>query len=185
MARLLLLVVLVIGGWNAEAQRRPAAKKGDNNMSLADRLYFGGGGSFGSGTDAYGYRYTYISASPLMGYRITLPFSVGAGVNYTYYRFPDVKLTLNQYGISPFARYQFGKLFAYGEYSLISAPSFDKSTRKIYNRLPIGLGYTIPIGDKAALNAMALYDVLYNKQNSVFYSPWVFRVFISAGALTF
>jgi hypothetical protein len=182
----LVVFFFLLAGLPSEAQQRPQqGKNSATGLSLSDRVYFGGGGSFGGGNNALGYRYTYISVSPLVGYRLTVPWSAGVGVNYIYYRYPEVPLTLNQYGISPFTRYQFGKLFAYAEYSVMSVPTFDNTTRALYNRLPIGLGYSIPIGEKAALNAMALYDVLYNKRTSVFYSPWVLRVFVSAGALTF
>lgn len=167
------------------AQRKQQGKNSAAHLPVSERIYFGGGGNFGGGTDPFnGFRYTYITASPLMGYIITMPFSVGAGVNYTYVRFPDVDVTLSQYGVSPFARYQFGKLFAYAEYSMISVPAFDNSTRAWYSRFPVGLGYSLPLGGKATLNAMALYDVKYSRP-SVFASPWVLRVFISAGALTF
>lgn len=178
-------LMLLLVAFAADAQRKKSGANDASGLSLSERVYFGGGGSFGGGRDLYGNRYTYISVSPLVGYRITIPWSAGLGVNYIYYRFPDNNVTLNQYGASPFMRYQFGKLFAYAEYSLISVPKFDNSSRKVYDRLPIGLGYSIPIGSKASLNAMALYDLLYDKKNSVFYSPWVFRVFVSAGALTF
>jgi len=180
---LLVLLLLMVGA--AYAQRNQKGKNSAQGLPLSERLYFGGGGGFGGGTDFNGFRYTSISVSPLMGYRITLPWSVGAMVNYNYVRYPDIDLTLQQYGISPFTRYQFGRLFAYGEYSMISAPSFDNSARRWYNRLPLGLGYSIPVGQRAALNAMALYDVMYDRRNSVFQSPWIIRVFFSAGAISF
>lgn len=190
--RSLLLLIFVVLACSAHAQINKKNKKGSGGknsaagLPLSERLYFGGGGNFGGGYTPDGYRYSYISVSPLVGYRITLPFSAGVGINYINYRFPDLKQSLEQYGASPFVRYQFGRLFAYGEYSILSVPSLSSSIpRKTYTRLPIGLGYTLPIGSKAALNAMALYDVLYNKQTSVFYSPWVIRVFFSAGAVSF
>jgi hypothetical protein len=31
---------------------------------------------------------------------------------------------------------------------------------------------------------MALYDLLYDKRDAVFLSPWVIRVFISAGGIS-
>ena len=178
-----LVCLLVLSTLAVQAQR----SQGNNSakgLPLSDRLYFGGGGGFGGGRDFNGFRYTSISVSPLAGYRITLPWSAGVMVNYNYVRYPDIDLTLQQYGISPFTRYQFGKLFAYGEYSMISAPTFDNSARRWFNRLPVGLGYSIPIGQRAALNAMALYDLLYDRRDGVFASPWVIRVFVSAGAIS-
>jgi hypothetical protein len=163
------------------AQRPPARQ-----MALSDRIYFGGGGGFGSGIDPFtGFRYTNISVNPLIGYRITEPWSVGVMVNFTYVSFPDVKVSLSQYGVSPFTRYNFGRLFAYAEYSVISVPDFTNTFRRRFDRLPIGLGYWVPLGGRAALNAIALYDVMYNRSEGAFNSPWVFRVFISAGAISF
>jgi hypothetical protein len=188
----LLVLLLVVLAFSASAQvnkrnkKSNAGKNSAANLPLSERLYFGGGGNFGGGYTPDGFRYSYISVSPLVGYRITIPFSAGLGVNYINYRFPDLGRSLAQYGASPFVRYQFGRLFAYGEYSILSVASLSSSIpRRTYNRLPIGVGYSLPIGSRAALNAMALYDVLYNKRTSVFYSPWVIRVFFSAGAVSF
>jgi len=166
----------------------PAQQQGKNSLAGVppnERLFFGGGGSFGGGADPYGSRYTYISVSPLMGYRLTVPFSMGASLNYIYYNYPDHNVSLSQYGISPFAQYRIGKLFAYAEYSWISVPSFDKTFRNTYTRLPIGVGFSQPIGRSASINAMALYDVLYARRNPpVFASPWVIRVFVTAGGIS-
>jgi hypothetical protein len=150
----------------------------------SERIFFGGGGSFGGGTDAYANRYTYVSLSPMMGYRLTVPFSTGAFVNYIYYNYPDQNVSLSQYGLSPFVQYRMGKLFAYAEYSWISVPAFDKSFRKTYTRLPVGLGFSQPIGKSASINVMALYDILYKTKAPAFPSPWVIRVFVSAGGIS-
>jgi hypothetical protein len=183
------LLMLTLSASAQINQRNKRSNAGGKNsaagLPLSERIYFGGGGSFGGGYSADGFRYTYFAASPIVGYRITIPFSAGLGFNFASYRFPDLGLSLAQYGLSPFVRYQFGRLFAYGEYSVISVPFRNTNARAIRSRLPIGLGYTLPIGSKAALNAMALYDVLYTKNNGYFYSPWVLRVFFSAGAVSF
>ncbi|MBX7124534.1 MAG: hypothetical protein K1X47_02490 [Cyclobacteriaceae bacterium] len=153
---------------------------GKGPSQLSDRLYFGGGGGFGTGTNALGLRYTYFSISPIVGYMITSQLSAGSGITYQSYKYPDAGLSLKQYGVSPFVRYNFEKLFAQVEYNLINSGSFsDPDVRKNYNRLLAGLGYSMPFGSKrGAVNAMAMYDLLY-KQPSVFNSPWVFRVFFS------
>ncbi len=148
--------------------------------SFFDRVYFGGGLGFSSGTTSYSGRYTYLGLYPVVGYMVTNQFSVGAAITYQHYSYPDVGQTVNQYGISPFARYNLGQVFLYSEYMILSSPSYDpNSPRKIYNRWLNGLGYQQPLGKRAALNAMALYDVLYNSSERVFTSPWVFRVFVS------
>jgi hypothetical protein len=172
----LILLVFLINILGAAAAQEDGSKP-----PFSERIYFGGGGSLGGGNDFYGYRYFAIYVSPLVGYKITPNWSAGVALNYTYLSYPDQNVRLHQYGVSPFTRYNFGKLFAYAEYSTISVPSFDNSFRRTFHRFPIGLGYTMPIGQKAAINAMGLYDVLYDRRDGVFTSPWVIRVFITAG----
>jgi hypothetical protein len=167
-------------------QPKGTSKNSAAGLPLSERLFFGGGGGFNTGIHPYyGFKYTYISVSPLVGYRVTLPWSVGVQLTYQTYRFPTQNVRLDQYGVAPFTQYRFGKLFAYGEYQVISVPTFDKSSRKLYNRLPIGIGFTQPIGSRAAINAVALYDVIYNKATSPFGSPWVLRVYVTAGGISF
>jgi hypothetical protein len=164
------------------------AQRNSNGGSVpfSERIYFGGGGSLGGGTSsANGFRYFTFTLNPLVGYKITSNWSVGVGVNYTMINYPDFNVRLNQYGVSPFTRYNFGKLFAYSEYSVISVPAFDNSFRQTYRRFPVGLGYSMPLGDKAALNAMALYDLLYDRRDGAFASPWILRVFFTVGRLSF
>lgn len=185
MKKAVAILVLIQIGCCALAQQQ----RGKNSLAGVppnERIFFGGGGSFGGGVSGVnGFRYTYISVSPLMGYRVTVPFSVGAGINYVWYNYPDVRVSLSQFGFSPFAQYRIGKLFAYAEYSMISVPSFDNTSRSIYTRLPVGIGFSQPIGPRAAINAMALYDAIYFRYNPpVFASPWVIRVFITAGGIS-
>ncbi|MBA4146353.1 MAG: hypothetical protein C0523_11345 [Cytophaga sp.] len=148
--------------------------------SFKDRVYFGGGVGLNGGRDGYGNNYFYVALNPIVGYMVTPQFSVGTGISWQHYSYPDVDIKINQYGVSPFMRYNFGKLFTYGEYNLINTPSFyDLNKRSNYDRLLLGLGYSQPLGRRGAINAMALYDVLYNQSDRVFASPWVFRVFFS------
>jgi hypothetical protein len=181
--RISILLLLIAISVSAIAQQRGKTSNSLEGVPISERIFFGGGGGFSGGT-SYGFRYTSISVSPLVGYRLTVPWAAGVGVNYTYVRYPDVDVTLTQYGVSPFTQYRFGNLFAYAEYSVLSVPTFDNSSRSIYNRLPVGLGYTMPIGGRAALNMMALYDVLYDARDGVFGSPWVIRVFFTAGGIS-
>jgi hypothetical protein len=189
-ALLVILSVCVItitasAQYNKKSKGRTPSQNSAAGLPLSERLYFGGGGGFSAGTDTYGNKYTYISISPLVGYRLTLPWSAGVQVMYSTYRYPQLGYNLNQYGISPFTQYRFGKLFAQVEYQAISAPSLNSDMRQVYSRLPMGLGFTQPIGPRAAINAVAMYDVLYNKRTSVFPSPFIVRVYITAGGISF
>lgn len=179
MKRLTLFLFLVTLSYASFAQREVEE---DTKPKFKDRVYFGGGFGLNGGTDGYGNRYFYFAVNPIVGYMITPQFSMGTGVSWQQYNYTDVKVKINQYGVSPFARYNFGKLFSYAEYNLINTPNFYNASgsRTNYDRLLLGLGYSQPFGTgRGAINAMALYDVLYQKTDRVFASPWVFRVFFS------
>ncbi len=151
------------------------------NSKLGERLYFGGGLGLNGGTDSYGNRYFYVGVYPIIGYMVTSQFSTGLGITYQYYSYPDYDQEIHQYGVSPFLRYNFGQLFLYGEYSLINTPvySINSGVRKTYDRLLLGAGWSQPIGGRASLNVMGLYDVIWNRSEYAFASPWVLRVFVS------
>jgi hypothetical protein len=194
MKALLTLIFVCLVSVTTFAQFNKRNNKGPRNnnaspMPLKDRLYFGGGGSFSTGAyPTNGLRYTYIAVNPLVGYRITPPWSMGVQVLYQTYRFSQVSgYNLNQYGIAPFTQYRFGQLFAYVEYQMINALNQNGDKRSMYTRLPVGIGFTQPIGTRAAVNVVALYDMLYNTRNvySPFVSPWIVRVYITAGGISF
>lgn len=167
-------VLLLFITFGLSAQR----EVGDGS-NWQERLYFGGGFGANSGT-VQGIRYTFIGVNPIVGYMVSPKFSVGTGVTWQHYRYSDFnRTTLDQYGISPFARRNFNQLFAYGEYNLFNTPTFNSTTRATFDRLLLGLGYSQPIGSRSSVNAMALYDVIYNNAERAFASPWVFRVFFS------
>ncbi len=151
----------------------------DENSKLSERIYFGGGLGLNGGTDSYGNRYFYVGLYPIIGYMVNNQFSVGTGISYQYYSYPDFDQSYSQYGISPFARYSFGQVFLYSEYSLLNTPTTSTSVRKNYSRLLLGVGFTQPLGQRGALNVMGLYDVLWVQTDRAFASPWVIRVFFT------
>lgn len=151
----------------------------DAGWTLKDRLYFGGGFGLSGGQDSYGNKYFYFALNPIVGYMVTPDFSVGTGVGWQRLSYSEpVKQKIDQYAVSPFARYNFGQLFAYGEYSLVNSSTFISTERRNFDRLLLGLGYSQSTGQRGAINVMALYDVLY-REDEAFASPWVFRVFFS------
>ncbi|HMQ01000.1 MAG TPA: hypothetical protein PKC24_14565 [Cyclobacteriaceae bacterium] len=161
----------------AFAQREVDDRTG---WSLTERMYFGGGMGLNTGVDAFGNRFFYVGLNPIVGYMINSQLSVGTGVLWQHLSYTDLEITINQYGVTPFARYNFGQMFAYGEYMYISTPTFlNVNNRRNFDRLLLGLGYTQPLGKRGAINGMALYDVIYNPAERAFTSPWVFRVFFS------
>lgn len=176
MKRLSLILFLASLSVTALAQRDVM-----DNAKLSERLYFGGGLGLNGGTDSYGNRYFYVGLYPIVGYMVNTQFSVGMGINYQYYSYPDWDQEIHQYGFSPFMRYNFGQLFLYAEYALLNTPVYNinSGVRKTYDRLLLGAGFSQPLGGRGALNVMGLYDVLWNRSEYAFASPWVFRVFVS------
>lgn len=157
----------------------------DTPHKFKDRFYLGGGFGLNTGRDSNtGSNYFFIAVNPVVGYMITPKLSSGLGINWqrTSYEKPD--FTLDQFGLSPFLRYNFNQLFAYGEYNFISTPRYNLTTFKlsdpvIFNRLLLGLGYSQPIGKRGSINVIGMYDVLYKPEERIFGSPWVYRVFFS------
>jgi hypothetical protein len=174
-----LLVVLCFGvmAGSVWAQR---TIDNETPHTFKERGYIGGGFGLSGGRDAFGNNYFFIALNPIIGYMVKPQFSVGTGINWQRTSYSDINLTLDQYGVSPFARYNFGgQLFGYGEYNYISTPTFISSERRSFSRMLLGLGYSQPFGGRGAVNVVALYDVLYNQADRAFASPWVFRVFFS------
>jgi hypothetical protein len=148
--------------------------------TLKDRLYFGGGFGLNSGTDAYGNSYFFYSLSPLVGYMINSKLSAGTGINWQQTSYDRPNVTLTQYGVSPFLRYNLDQIFLKAEYNYISTPTFlNSNERRAFSRMLLGVGYFQPLGGRGGINAVALYDVLYNQNDRAFASPWVFRVYFT------
>lgn len=178
MKKTVLLIGVLFVSLASFAQYNRSNRQNSSSGSIMDKLYFAGGGGFGSGTNTNGYRYNYFSLLPTIGYRVRPEFLVGTNVTYSRYNFPDLGMSMTQFGVAPFARYYVQQLFFQVEYDKISSATLDNQTRRYYDRLLVGVGYTQPLGKRGAINAMGLYDLLY-KQNGVFQSPFVFRVFFS------
>jgi hypothetical protein len=183
--RALLMVILILVVGVAHAQRDIDENTG---WSLKDRLYVGGGFGLSGGSDYQGFKYFTFSISPIFGYMITPQLSAGTGINYQYLSYGDLNIKLHQYGVSPFVRYNIKQFFGQVEYNVISTPyvmvdnqGAYTSERATYDRLLAGIGIAQPIGERAKINLLAMYDLLYttDRSQSPFGSPWVFRVFFS------
>ena len=166
---------LLVFGVQAFSQR----EIDESSSSFKDRMYLGGGFGLNGGSDIYGNRYFFVGLFPIIGYMVTNKISVGTSITYQYTSYPDFDRTISQYGFSPFARYNLGQVFLYGEYMILNGPSFISTQRKMYNRLLLGVGVRQPMGKRSSINAMGLYDFIYNRSDYAFASPWVFRVFFS------
>ena len=176
----LFLVTLVFLSFSAFSQKELGDKP-----DWKERIYTGGGLGFNGGRDGFGNRYFNISVSPIVGYMITQQFSGGIGISYQRVGYPDIDFSYTQYGLLPFLRYNFDDFFLITEYNYINLPrvtysggKYSEASRFYRSRMLVGAGYSKPLGARARVNAIAMYDLLYSAP-SVFYSPWVFRVFVS------
>ena len=141
-----------------------------------DRIFFGGGLGFGASSNQ-----TAISLSPIMGYMITNNWSTGVGVTYQYIKLKQIDVSTDMWGGNLFTRYNFKQFFAQAEYDYINyeASLFnDESTRDYATRMLIGGGISQPIGARAAINFLAMYDLTYDN-TGIYDSPWVLRVFFT------
>ena len=123
MKRFVLLVVVILISFVTKAQFNRANRQSSNQSQPSNKFYFGGGGGFGTGTDVNGYRYTYYSLLPVVGYRINDQYSVGASFTYQRYNYPQLYTSFTQYGFGPFVRYTINPLFFQAEYDVINAPT--------------------------------------------------------------
>ena len=143
------------------------------------RTYGGVGLGFSAGTNSYGNRYSYIGLYPTLGYMITNDFSTGVTVTWQHYSYPDYDQTYDQFGLSPFLRYNFQQFFLYSEFMVLNSPAFNLTERQNYSRFMLGAGYSLPLGKRTAINVVGMYDVLYDPVTRAFASPWLFRVFLT------
>jgi hypothetical protein len=173
---------------DAQSTNQPQGQKSD----ISEKLFFGGG--FGAG---FG-NYTFISVSPIIGYRVTSRLATGVRFMYQYTTFEYIDQNLdkeryngNDFGVSPFARFMvYGPAFLQAEYEYMSydALFYDGTKRRAnFDSFLAGAGIAQPIGQRAAFFLTVLYNFSYeNFDNTGVYrspydSPWVFRVGISGG----
>ncbi len=134
------------------------------------KLYFGGYANMSFGS------YTVIGVQPLVGYKLTPKFSIGAKVSYEYIK--DKRYledyTTSNYGASVFSRLRIlPTLYGHVEFSSMSYDLFDSegnSNRKWVPFLYVGGGYSQRISKNTYLNAQILFDVI-NSENSP-YKDW-------------
>ena len=170
----LLLIFSMVSGW--------AQVEVEDGADWKDRVFTGGGGSLGGGTDRYGNKYFSFALTPMVGYMLTPKVSAGTSLTYQSINYSDVGVKYVQYGAMPFVRYNMDELFLTAEYNYLNIPvlnaQYETTDRLFASRLLVGAGYSVPIGGRARLNMVGMYDLLY-KPNQYFLSPWVFRVFFS------
>lgn len=177
-----LLVLLatspVLAQWGDEEPAEPTWK---------EKVFTGGG--LGA---SFSNRYDYVSISPLIGYRVTPRFAPGVGFYYRYVnnKYYSPSAVLHDLGGNVFARYRITQqLFLHAEYEYLSAQYLlgpGEKTRQGFSSVMAGAGFFQPVGSKAGLFFMALYNFSYQdtSPSTPYYpytSPLVIRAGITAG----
>ena len=158
----MIVVLVYITGAFAQ-QKAPPPQKKQNEPS---KIYWGGelGLSFGN--------YFRISIVPLVGYKVTPKFHVGAKLGFSYIedkRYEDAKITSFNYGGTLFTRYLLFKgLYAHGEMVYWSYKYQTENLEGDRTWVPfllLGGGYIFPVSPGVSLFVEALWDVLKDENS--------------------
>ncbi len=125
-----------------------------------------------------------LHISPRAGYKVTQDLIAGIDGNFSWRSSKYVSSTI--LGIGPFVDYYFKRSF-YSSANLRQyfINSKEKNTKYKYSSketaLNIGAGYVRRIGTSAYIQIGGTYNVLYNKNKSIFGSPFVPHIGIVFG----
>ena len=129
---------------------------------------------------------SYFEFTPMLTYHFPKMLGIGAGPTYLYRRDRINDVSLNGWGGKVFAKANLTKwLYAWTEYQglkdeyVSSVDAISKSVQKDTRYVDswfLSLGMNIRLGKRHAINAQALYDVLYKESTSPYYSPWIYRI---------
>jgi hypothetical protein len=173
--RTLILCVLLLAGMSAFAQDSTAyvadpPKERKDPRPLKDRLWFGGGLGLQFGN------FTFIQASPMVGYKVDQAgkFSVGTGITYQYTsdnRYIP-KYSSSAYGYRFLTRYRIiEQAFLHAEFLHMNTPPYvnirDTPSRIWVPHLLVGGGVRQSLGGVSTLTLQVLWEVLQNP-NSVY-----------------
>lgn len=164
----------------------PKKKKGDSKFT--DRLWYGGGltlgfsGGGGASLFAFG-------ISPMVGYKVVGPLSVGPRLSllYTSYKIVGVQtFNLLDVELSLFARVKvFKGLFIQGELGTISDQDVDFNNQKFTRTRAaqyLGVGYNFSNGAGGVGQEIAImYDFYIGNDINAFEQPWQYRIAFTYG----
>jgi len=183
MHRLTFCVIGLICSMTAFGQGEANSLKG---VPVKERIITGGG--FGLSFSSYS---DFFSLSPQIGYMATRRLMVGTGLTYRYTKYKDYSpaLTFNDWGVNPFVRFTvFRNIFIQTEYEYLNYEDLvypvtqqRETTRRDYNSFLAGGGFFQPVGQKASLYIMAMYNFSYRDPGPGEYVPYSSPLIIRAG----
>lgn len=165
---LLIAVTVTINCYSQDSLNTPKLPR--HKSDFWQKVYFGGnlGLQFGN--------YTFINIAPIVGYKVTEKFSVGAGPSYIYLKDRYYNYSTSIYGGNVFARYFiFKDLFAHTEYEVLNGDWKGTGNRFNLTNVWVGGGYRQRVGMAGSFMILALWNI-----NESIYSPYSNPV-ISAG----
>jgi hypothetical protein len=129
----------------------------------------------------------FVSVSPEVGYRVTARLIPGIGITYRYtnYKYFRPSIKLSDYGVSPFVRFIVHKnIFIHTEVQYLNyefPTSSTETIRRDFTSFLAGGGFFQPVGGRASLYIMALYNFSYKDTAAGTYSPYASPLVIRAG----
>jgi len=153
------------------------------DLPIRERIFIGGNLGLQIGNIN-----TSVVISPMIGYRITNRITSGMGLTYQYYRdtgwgnLKGFTSVIHIYGGSLFTRYHVTRhIFAHAEYEALNLDSqmgwkLDPANKNRFweQNYFAGGGYRTPLGPRANLNLMVLYN--FNSQSVVYFQNPIFRI---------
>jgi len=168
----------IVGQYEYPGEETKEPKKRKTSRLEDPKLFFGGniGLSFWS-------EYIYIELSPLVGYKLTPRFWIGAGPKYMYIK-QSTYYQSSIYGCKTFASFAIldkineitniglGSVFLYTENEILSIEplyynpiaGYYKGDRDWYDILLAGIGLRFPLGDRLGLSVIALWGLTESAQ---------------------
>ncbi len=178
------LALLFLFFWQLPVQAQHRNSKSKSQSEFASKLWYGGG--LGLGFSGGGNQSLFqLGVSPMVGYKIIEPFSIGPRVNllYSHYRvnFLGNVETANAFSwsVAAFARYKFLRnIFGHVEYEFENAAVFSygidglETLRRERNNFYIGAGYNS--GGVWGYEILLLYNTLQPEND--LNPPFTFRI---------
>lgn len=184
---LFIMVLVWLGlatGLHAQVQSSPYGPDGAPELEQApkkrpvgerpiDRVFFGG--NFGLQVGSV----TYINLAPIVGYKVTDRYRVGGGINYIYTNYFGVSDHL--VGMRFFQQFFVWKgILTHAEYEFMNYPTgytnpSGKEISNIANAFNLGAGYQQNFGRRAFTNIIILYNVIHDRNNTIYNTPWSLR----------
>lgn len=158
--------------------RFPSSKIGGEESKWTVGGYAGLGGAFGGGGGIS------LFVSPRVGYKVNENLEIGLAGNFNWQNSKYYSNTM--FGIGPFANYYFGRSFylsgMYQHYFYSQKDKYDDlSNSGNEAALYLGAGYMQRLGNRTYMQIGGMYNVLYQRDKSVFGGGFVPNVGIVYG----